>query len=527
MTTESLLPSSLRITERPAALRAAQDTTWDIVVIGGGVTGAGVALDAASRGLKTLLLERVDLAAGTSRWSSKLCHGGLRYLAKAQIDVAWESCRERHWIMTTIAPHLSRATEFIVPLNHLTGRAMGILTEMGIRASDVMRMASGTPGRVLPMPRRLGRAKTIAEIPGIKRDGLRGAIKYYDGQLEDDARLVTALARTAAAWGATVITHCGVKDVTHTGGGFELSAHDEIGGKDVTITARQVINATACWVHELAPELDVLPSRGTHLVFRSATLGNPQGVFTAPVPGHFGRFIFVIPQPGGLCLCGLTDEPAPGVDAENPPVPDDDVQFLLDVLNPTLENPVTREDIVGQFAGLRPLIRESGQAEGSTADVSRKHLLVNKPGQPIAIVGGKLTTYRKMAQDAVDAALKNMGMTAPCQTQRLPLVGAADRSVLARVDAPQRLVQRYGTQAPLVQELAQRYPEFAGPVAEGVDTIGAEFLFAILHEGAATIDDVISRRTRCTFVTAAIEPARAVAARAFEVLGITPAPIPN
>lgn len=521
--TEPMYPSSLRMDQRPQARDRATTHTWDVVVIGAGITGAGVALDAASRGLSTLLLERADLASGTSRWSSKLCHGGLRYLAKAQIDVAWESARERHWLMTRIAPHLTRATTFNVPLNHLTGPAMGVLTEMGIRASDVMRMFAGTPSSVLPMPRRLDRASALETIPGLRREGLRGAIQYWDGQLDDDARLVTTVVRTAVVHGATVLTRCGVTAVESTGGGFTVTAKDEIDGTELSISARTVVNATACWVHELDPDLDVLPSRGSHLVFRSEALGNPKGVFTAPVPGHFGRFIFAIPQPSGVCFVGLTDDPAPGVDAEEPPVPENDVQFLLDTLNATLENPVTEADIIGRFAGLRPLIQDKRSAKGgSSADVSRKHLLIAEPGKPIAIVGGKLTTYRRMAQDAVDAVCSQLGVTAVCRTYTLPLVGAADRSVLAQLDLPERLVRRYGTQANIVVDLAERYPEFAGPVAEGLDTIGAEFLYAIAHEGALTVDDVIARRTRCTFVDAAVPEARAVAQKAFAALGLEP-----
>ena len=509
--------NTLRWDDRQRMWAEATGTTYDIIVVGGGITGAGVALDAASRGLSTLLVERVDIAAGTSRWSSKLCHGGLRYLAKAQIGVAWESARERHWLMTQIAPHLATPRAFLIPLNDGTKPLMGILSELGVRGADVMRLISGTPNKVLPMPRRLKAKYAAKYAPGLKRDGLRGGVLYWDGQLEDDARLTTAIVRTAVGNGAQVITRCAVDEASDN----QMQVTDTIDGKQYTLNAKAIINATGVWANELEDTLEILPSRGSHIVVRSERLGNPQAVFTAPVPGTFGRYVFAIPKSDGLCLIGLTDEPAIGADGIKPEVPEDDVQFLLDCINQDLAEPLTKDDIVGEFAGLRPLVTEKNGPK-STADVSRRHLLIDKPGSPITIAGGKLTTYRKMAEDAVDAACRRIGTNKKCRTRTLPLVGAAKRSVLNKLTVPEHIVNRYGTEAELVMQMGKDYPSIAGPISDDIPTYGEEFLFAIAHEGALSIEDVIERRTRISTVNANVEPARKVAAEAFALLGMTP-----
>ncbi|WP_226913355.1 glycerol-3-phosphate dehydrogenase/oxidase [Gephyromycinifex aptenodytis] len=502
--------ATLNRATRARALERLAGQEYDVIVIGGGVTGAGVALDAASRGLRTALVEKLDLAAGTSRWSSKLCHGGLRYLAKGDIAVAWESVLERGHLMTRIAPHLARPIPYIVPLDVHTSAPMGALAEAGIRAADAMRIAARTSGEVLPRPRRIDAHTTLCLAPGMRTDGLRGAILYYDGWLEDDARLVVALARTAAAHGADIITRCTVLSA----GEREAQLRDELTGE--TLTARGlVINATGVWADQLEPALTVRPSRGSHLVFRSQRLGNPRAVITAPVPGHFGRYVFAIPQPDGLTLVGLTDEAAPGVDGTAPSVPEEDEQFLLSVMSASLQQPLTKEDIVGRFAGLRPLIEEAGQS--STADVSRRHLLLDEPGRPLTIAGGKLTTYRAMAQDAVDAACVRLQRDLPCRTTRLPLIGAAPSAVLQRLEAPERYVRRYGTEAPRVLALQQQYPEMATAVSADCPTTGAELLFGALYEGALSVEDLLERRSRVSFDESAIAPGRALAERALEI----------
>lgn len=503
------MSASLNATTRRRALDRLASEPYDVIVVGGGVTGAGVALDAAARGLRTALVERVDLAAGTSRWSSKLVHGGVRYLARGDIAIAWESARERHRLMTTIAPHLTRAVANIVPLDTATHASTGVVTELGIRVADGLRMAARTPRRLLPPPSRISANEALLLAPGLRRGSLRGAILYWDGQLEDDARLVTAIARTAAAHGADVVTRCAASELTDTA----VALRDELTGE--TFSARgHVVNATGVWAGDHEPSITLEPSRGSHLVVRSASLGHPQAVVAHPVPGRYGRFVFAIPQPDGLTLVGLTDEPAPGVDGVAPAVPPADERFLLDSINRVLARPLAPGEIVGRFAGLRPLVR-NGHA-GATGDLSRRHLLVDEPGRPVTITGGKLTTYRHMAEQAVDAVCRRAGSTARCPTRSLPLVGAAPRDVLARVAAPRRLVRRYGLEAAEVAELARLHPDLAVAVSDSCPTLGVEFLFGALHEGALTVADLVERRTRVSFDESALAAGRALAARALD-----------
>lgn len=515
--------SGLTAATRTAALQLLAEHPFDIIVVGGGVTGAGVALDAAARGLRTALVERVDLAAGTSRWSSKLVHGGLRYLAKGDIALAREAAIERHHLLTTIAPHLVEPLATVVPLDAATGPAAGLVTEAGIRFADALRLACRTPERLLPRPRRLSVRDTLVHAPGLRPEGLRGGILYFDGQVVDDARLVTALARTAAAYGARIVTHCAASQLTAD----SLTLTDLRTGESFTARG-SVVNATGVWAGDHEPTLTMTPSRGSHLVVRAASLRWPRAMVTAPVPGHFGRFVFAIPQADDLVLIGLTDEPAPGVDGIAPDVPAEDERFLLDVVNRALRTPLTADDVVGRFAGLRPLLHRTTEAQGDapgegagagTADLSRHHLLLNEPGRPVTIAGGKLTTYRRMAEDTVDVIARRMGQHIPCATRRLPLVGAASRTQLDQIAADPRLVRRYGVEAPRVAALAQRHPHLAAPVVSGRPTIGAELLWGVLAEGALDPADLVERRTRLTLIDADREQAYAVATEILALAG--------
>lgn len=490
-----------------AGWEEASSAVYDVIVVGAGVTGAGTALDAASRGLKTLLIERYDIGAGTSRWSSKLIHGGLRYLASGQFGIAYESAQERHYILQNIAPHLSRPEAFIVPLDANTGPIMGIIGEVGIRLGDAFKILAGTPSAVLPLPRRISATEVLHYAPCINPDGLRGGVLYWDGQLEDDARFTIALARTAKAFGARVLTGAAATRLTeHTVDVTRVSASGEAEGT-LTLRAKAVINATGVWAEDLDDRVKISPSRGSHLVVPAAKLGNPTCVFTSPVPGHFGRYIMGLPAPDGLVYLGLTDEPADGADPLAPECPPEDQEFIMGVINRALRVELTPEDIVGSFAGLRPLLTSKHAGSGGTADISRRHLLLDSPGQPLTIAGGKLTTYRKMAEDAVDAACARLGVAASCRTRKLPLIGAAPRRRLLDVPAPTRLVHRYGTEAMRVMQLAEAYPQLAQPVCPDSQVIGAELLFGALHEGARSVDDLLQRRTRLSMV-----PQRAKAA---------------
>ena len=504
------MTASVNAATRAAALDRLASVPYDVIVVGGGITGAGVVLDAASRGLRAALVERVDLAAGTSRWSSKLVHGGLRYLVKGDVAIAWESARERHHLMTAIAPHLTRPAANLFPLGDATPPPVGVAVEAGVRVADAMRALAGTPRSLLPRPSRISAAEALALAPGIRPGDLRGAVLHWDGQLEDDARLVTAVARTAAALGADIVTRCAAVDL----GDRRVLLRDELTG--ATLEGRgHVVSATGVWAGEHEPSLTISPSRGSHLVVRASALGGPRAICYAPVPGQFARSVFAIPQPDGLVLIGLTDVPTTEKDAIAPTVPEEDVRFLLDTMNRVLERPLDAADVVGRYAGLRPLVRH--HAGGETADVSRRHLIVDESDRPVTIAGGKLTTYRQMAQDAVDAVCRRAAITVPCRTRTLPVVGAAPRGVLAQVRASSRLVRRYGTEATTVAHLAADHPRLAAPVSDSCPTIGAELLFGVLHEGALTVEDLVERRTRVSFDEAALPAARELAERVLEI----------
>ena len=484
----------------------------DVLVVGLGVTGAGVALDAASRGLSVVAVDAHDLAFGTSRWSSKLVHGGLRYLAHGQVGVAHESAVERGILMTRTAPHLTRPLPMLVPLTPLVGRAQEALTRSGLLAGDLLRRSALTPREELPLPRRLNRTETLAVAPVLRREGLRGGLLSWDGQLEDDARLVVALARTAAAHGTRILTRVRVTDLDGRG----AVVRDELTGRTAEIRARAVVNATGVWAGSLVPEVALRPSRGTHLVLRGSSLPGLSVAVTVPVPGETNRFVFALPQPDGLVYLGLTDEPVDGAVPDVPEPSEAEIGFLLDVVAAEFERPVHRSDVVGAFAGLRPLL----EAGGRTADLSRRHAVLVSQTGVVTVVGGKLTTYRQMAQDAVDTAVRSAGLTAgPCRTHRLPLVGADSREELARVEAPSRLVRRYGVEAADVLASARVVSgltdaELLAPVAPGVPVALAELLWGVTHEGALDADDLLDRRTRVGLVPADRALAVDAAARA-------------
>ncbi|MGY4100017.1 glycerol-3-phosphate dehydrogenase/oxidase [Nocardia sp. R16R-3T] len=483
----------------------------DVLVIGGGVTGAGAALDAAARGLRTVLLERHDLAFGTSRWSSKLVHGGLRYLASGQVGIAQDSAVERGILITTTAPHLVRPLPQLVPLLPEIGIAQRVLIRAGFVAGDVLRRSAGTSPATLPRSRHVATAEVLRSAPTVRRDGLRGGLQAWDGQLVDDARLVVALARTAAAYGATILTRVEALDVT----GDSATAHDTRTGETLSIRTRSVVNATGVWADQVDPSIELRPSRGTHLVFDAESFGGLTASLTVPVPGSTSRFVFAFPAAHGRVHLGLTDEDAPGPVPDEPKPTDTEIDFLLDTINTALREPLTRNDIRGTYAGLRPLLRT---ADNSTADISRRHAVLRSPTGVITIVGGKLTTYRRMAEDAVDAAIAHGNLTAgPCRTKRLPLVGTVSGAARDRIAAPAVLVERYGSESASILEPAERNPALAEPVAPGIDVTAAEFAFAITHEGALATDDLLDRRTRIGLVpedrAAALPAAQAAFAR--------------
>lgn len=488
-----------------AALEARPEV--DVLVVGGGVTGAGAALDAASRGLSTVLVERHDLAFGTSRWSSKLVHGGLRYLAKGQIGIAYESARERDLLMRVTAPHLVRPMPMVVPVHRGSGLARSLAVRGGMGLGDLLRVLAGTPRDVLPHPRLLNARQTLRLLPGTARRDLLGGILSFDGQLVDDARLVVGLARTAAREGARVITRCSADSVAADG----AVLRDEATGRIIPVRPRAIVNATGVHAGLLDPAVRLRPSRGSHLVLDGASLGHPKAALTVPIGGSVNRFVFAMPQSDGRVFAGLTDEPVDGLGSPVPEVPDSDVEFLLDQFNRALETRIGRGDVIGSFAGLRPLL----EGTGDSADLSRGHSVSVASNGTVTVVGGKLTTYRAMAEEAVDAAVRVHRLPAgPCRTRSLALVGAASRDELDAVAAPRRLVERYGTEAVDVLAGADGDPDLLAPVVRGIT--GAELRFGVRHEGAADADDLLDRRTRIGLVPAERAEAEAAAKSALD-----------
>jgi glycerol-3-phosphate dehydrogenase len=504
--------SALSAARRARELEAlADEREIDVLVIGGGITGAGIALDAASRGLRTVLVERHDLAHGTSRFSSKLVHGGLRYLASGQVGIARESAVERHILLTRTAPHLTRALAQVVPLHEPGHLARGAFVGLGYELGDGLRRTVGTPGALLPGPRAISRDQTLRLAPAVRADGLRGGVRGWDGQLIDDARLVVAVARTAAAYGASILPR--VEAISATGRDAVL--RDVVTGVALGVRARAVVSATGVWAGELDPDVRLRPSRGTHLVVATERLGGSDVSLTVPIPGSSNRFVFTLPAQHGRTYIGLTDVPVDGPIPDVAHATDTEIETLLATVNTVLAEPLDRVDVLATFAGLRPLLES--RHDGDTSDVSRRHAIIASSTGVLSVVGGKLTTYRRMAEDAVDAVIRrDPGFASrPSRTAGIPLVGAWPRSRLDEIAAPARLVRRYGAEAPFVARL----PDAAG-AACGVTA--QELEWGVTVEGALSVGDLLDRRTRVGLVEADRAASTDAAAAAFARAGVDP-----
>lgn len=499
------MSSALNAVRRSRELaRVADGEPIDVLVIGGGITGVGIALDAATRGLRTVLVERHDLAWGTSRWSSKLVHGGLRYLAGGDVGVAYESAVERRILMTRTAPHLVRPLPQLIPRTSALGGGRLALVRAGLLAGDALRWGSGSTAHLLPRSRRVGRSEALRFAPTLRTGDLQGGMLGWDGQLTDDARLVVAVARTAASFGAKILTRVGASEVTDT----TATLHDELTREQLVVRVGAVVNATGVWAGEVDPSVRLRPSRGTHLVFAAETFGGLNAALMVPVPSDPRRFVLAVPAPHGRVYVGLTDEPAPGPVPDVPVPEEGEIDLLLETVGTALREPLTRSDLLGAFAGLRPLLDAPGSR---TADLSRRHAVHAADGGPVTVVGGKLTTYRRMAQDAVDAAVARLRTPAgPCRTASLPLVGASRR----RNPAPATLVARYGSEA--ADLVAAAAPDALQPIADGIDVSAAELAYGVSHEGALDADDLLDRRTRVGLVQADRERAMPAARAAVQ-----------
>ncbi|WP_203913988.1 glycerol-3-phosphate dehydrogenase/oxidase [Rhizocola hellebori] len=507
---------------RLADLQRLRQETFDVLVVGGGVTGAGAALDAASRGLKVALVEGADLASGTSSRSSKLIHGGLRYLEQMEFPLVHEALRERGLLATLLAPHLVRPIPFLAPLPQ-----EGLLSKVwrrfyygtGLVLYDAF---AGTAGhRGMPRHRHLTAAGARRLFPSLREATVAGAIRYYDGQV-DDARFVVTLARTAASLGAAVVT--GVRAIGLVREAREVTGMVvRDGEEEFTVRAKTVIAATGVWSSDVSswlPDakvgLRVRASKGVHLVVpRSAITGEVGLILRTPK-----SVLFVIPW-GGHWIIGTTDTEW-ALDRSHPAASAKDIQYLLDQVNEVLERPLTTADIEGVYAGLRPLL--SGEEE-STSALSREHAVVEPLLGLLLVAGGKFTTYRVMAEDVVDRAARRLPGTRPSATDELPLLGAdgfaslwRDRADLARkhgvsVGVIEHLLERYGALTTELLTLIDERPELADALPGAPEYVAAEVVYAARAEGARHLVDVLARRTRISMETShrGVETARQAA----------------
>jgi glycerol-3-phosphate dehydrogenase len=498
--------SQLGPAERLRALDRLASEPFDVVVIGCGVTGAGAALDAASRGLKVALIEQRDVASGTSSRSSKLIHGGLRYLEQFNFGLVREALHERGLLLGTIAPHLVHPIPFLYPLQHHLWERAYVGT--GVALYDFL---AGWADNPLPRHRHLSKTSALAQVPALRDDALVGAIQYWDAST-DDARFVVALARTAAAQGVVVATSTRVSGFRRVGDRVSgVIARCLETGRHLEIQARGVINATGVWTDELqevahAARMHTKASKGIHLVVPRGRMPTRSGVILRTPTS----VLFVIPW-GRHAIIGTTDT-AWNLDLAHPAASRADIDYLLGQVNTVLREPLRHVDVQGVFAGLRPLL--SGETD-HTSRLSREHAVaVTAPGL-VTVAGGKYTTYRVMALDAVDALASELGGSLPpSQTHLIPLVGAPDlaaarEEVTSRIAAAPEmpnhladfLLRRYGATASEVLDLAADEPRLASTLPGTEDYLEAEVVYAATHESALHLDDVLTRRTRLSIET--------------------------
>ena len=483
----------------------------DVLVVGGGVVGAGVALDAVTRGLSTGLLEQRDLASGTSSRSSKLIHGGLRYLEMLDFRLVREALQERGLLLTRLAPHLVRPVPFLYPLTHRGWERPYVGS--GLLLYDAM-ARFGPADAGLPRHRHLTR-KTVARIaPDFAPGQIAGAIRYYDCQV-DDARLVVTLARTAAAHGAELATRVKVTGFLRDGERVVgVRALDLENDRELEVRARVVVNAAGVWTDQIQEmvggrgALHVQASKGIHLVVPRDRIRSETGFIVRTETS----VLFVIPW-GRHWIIGTTDTPW-DLDKAHPAASRADIDYVLDHVNAILREPLDHEDVAGVYAGLRPLL--SGESE-PTSRISREHTVVTPVPGLVMIAGGKLTTYRVMARDAVDAAAHSLTATGTSVrdsiTHRVPLLGADgfetrtnQRVQLARrsglhVSDIDHLLGRYGDRLDDLLALIEKRPELGEPLEGAEDYLAAEVVYAVTHEGARHLDDVLTRRTRISIET--------------------------
>jgi len=490
----------------------------DVCVIGGGVTGAGVALEAASRGASVALIERRDFASGTSGWSTKLVHGGIRYLPQGQVALVREALHERATLLK-IAPHLVWPLAFVLPIYDTTRRPIGVpvslprgigvgmAMEVGLTAYDVL---AGKHN--IARHRHITADEAVRDVPGLRTSGLKGAFVYSDAGT-NDTKLVATIIRTAVEQGALVANYTEATGFVQENGRIVgVEARDTITGEAQTIAARHVVNAAGVWAERVEslgtrdPQVQVLPAKGIHLVVDAAKVGVTNDAVVLPETED-GRLIFIVPWQGRAVI-GTTD--TPGGDIERPRADADEIAYVLRTTNGSIRSHLTEVDIISTYAGYRPLVRARDGAK--SAALARTHAVLSAPNGLVTIVGGKLTTYRRMAQETLDTLeLHGLNIRASV-TDHLPLAGADGYGHWARTlpgeaakrgldaDVAAHLLQSYGSDAPLLLEMIDHDALLAARMAPDLPVIFAEVLFAARYEMAMTVDDVLARRTRLSLI---------------------------
>lgn len=494
---------------RSTSLDALRSEEFDLVVIGGGVTGAGVVLDAAARGLRAALIERDDFAYGTSSKSSKLVHGGLRYLQQGEVGLVYEALAERQRLIKN-APHLVKVLPFLIPMFGKNGIIPAKIARLLGAAMWGYDLTGGL--RIGRRHKRLDKAEALAYMPTLPESRLVSAYLYFDAAA-DDARLVLTLLRTAALdHGAVVANRVSAVGLDKDAGGRICAVRVEADGETFPVRTRSVVNAAGVWSDDIRTQDEgvdpdsIRPAKGIHISV-PWTLVRNEIAAVIPVPKD-KRSVFVVPQ-GDLTYIGTTDTDYTGP-LDDPQCTPEDIEYLLRAINGSCTNEILPSDIVGSWAGLRPLVKAA--SSGRTADLSRKHKVARSRSGLVTITGGKLTTYRRMAADTVDEIVKtvlplhrDVSDIGKSTTKKLRLRGATGyetlesaRNVYPAVSAElaEHLGNRYGGEARVIMAAIQNDPTLAEPLVEGLPYVKAEAHFAVRHEMAGSVDDVLARRTR-------------------------------
>ncbi len=525
-------PLALSPSSRSAAIEqlasSREHVELDILVIGGGVVGSGSALDAVTRGLTTGLIEARDFASGTSSRSSKLIHGGLRYLEMLDFRLVREALQERGLLLTRLAPHLVRPVPFLYPLTHPVWERPYV--EAGLTLYDTMARGLGTAAG-MPWHQHLTRRGALKIAPALKKSSLTGAVQYYDAKV-DDARHTMELARTAASYGAHVASRVAAVGFLRQGERVTgVQAVDKVTGREFQIHARQVVNATGVWTDETQAmigergQFHVRASKGIHLVVPRDRIHSTSGIILRTEKS----VLFVVPW-GRHWIIGTTDTDW-RLDKAHPAATSADIEYLLDHVNRFLTTRLTQADVEGVYAGLRPLL--AGESE-ETSKLSREHVVAHPAPGLVVVAGGKYTTYRVMARDAIDEAARAMGGSVPeSTTQHIPMVGAVGyqaawnrRAAMARegglhVERVEKMLLRHGVLTSEVIDLIARQPDLKEPLPGGEDYLKAEIVYAASHEGALHLDDILARRTRLSIESwdRAVGAARPAAELVAPILG--------